>query len=286
MIRKCDYKNDFKKPDTGLGFHYFNSNYGDLHTHNYWEIFLITEGSLLQTINNHTCEIKQKDCFIIRPKDVHVFQALNNSTSQHINFMVTDTLLSEILGLINPDIYPTLLNFTPYIHLSLTDSEYASLQAIINHLYHFDKSLPVETLIKLFIVEVVKLAYLNSVITPHDRVRAGEGNPDWLIELLGKINSPANIDQTLLSLCENVPFSQVHINRLFKQHMGKTLGAYYNEVKMKYACRLLETTNFTTLDICSRIGYSSLSHFTRAFKEKYNCTPKEYRFNYGKNIIA
>jgi AraC family cel operon transcriptional repressor len=277
MIRVCDYKNDFKKPETGLGFHYFNSNYKDLHTHNYWEIFLITEGRLLQTINNHTMELKKNDCFIIRPKDVHVFNQLNDYTSQHINLMITDKLLQELLDNINPYIYSTLLKYSNYIQLKLSDQEYESLNLLIDQLYHFDKSLPLESIIKIFIIDVVKYAYIDGVIKPKDRATPDEDKPSWIIDLVNKLNSVAYVDQNINTLCQDIPFSQVHINRLFKFYMKKTIGSYFNEVKMKYACRLLETTNFTILDICSRIGYSSLSHFTRAFKEKYKCTPKEFR---------
>ena len=78
-------------------------------------------------------------------------------------------------------------------------------------------------------------------------------------------------------MCEDIAFSQVHINRLFKQYMGTTIGSYFNNIKLKYACKLLETSNFTVLEIASRIGYSSLSHFNRIFKAKFGCTPKEYR---------
>jgi AraC-like DNA-binding protein len=68
----------------------------------------------------------------------------------------------------------------------------------------------------------------------------------------------------------------VHINRLFKQAMGITLNEYFIRVKIKTAAYLLTNSNLTTLDIASKIGYSSLSYFNKAFKAIYGCSPREY----------
>jgi len=37
------------------------------------------------------------------------------------------------------------------------------------------------------------------------------------------------------------------------------------------------TTDYNTLDICTRIGFDSLSHFNHVFKDFYGITPTEYK---------
>ena len=49
------------------------------------------------------------------------------------------------------------------------------------------------------------------------------------------------------------------------------------ELKLSYAAKLLQTTDLIVLDISSKVGYSSLSHFNRVFKATYHLTPSEYR---------
>ena len=106
-MRLCDYHSDFTNPETGMGFHYFNSLYGDWHTHNYWEIFIVTEGTLLQHINDHKIIMKKGDLCIVRPEDVHVFFEIDGQEAQHINIMLTTEKMETFANFIGEDcLYP------------------------------------------------------------------------------------------------------------------------------------------------------------------------------------
>lgn len=47
--------------------------------------------------------------------------------------------------------------------------------------------------------------------------------------------------------------------------------------KLKEACFLLKTTDMELGEISYLLCFSSQSHFTARFKEKYGLTPKSYR---------
>ena len=278
MIRYCDYKSDFKKPESGVSFHYFNSNYNDLHTHNYWEVFLLTSGKLNHFINDEFMVIQKQDLFIIRPTDVHCFYQIGDIQSQHINFMITEETLKNMLDPLSPNLYSFLLQYPKHICLHLKEWEFNGFSDIVSKLYLHKSHLSKTTITKMFISEAVKYAYFQLYSTETDLYEPKSvPPPDWLTELLNRMNSVQYIALPLTDVCEDIAFSQVHINRLFKQYMGTTIGSYFNNIKLKYACKLLETSNFTVLEIASHIGYSSLSHFNRIFKAKFGCTPKEYR---------
>ncbi len=49
------------------------------------------------------------------------------------------------------------------------------------------------------------------------------------------------------------------------------------EIRTDYAKRLLSTTNLTILEISYKLGYSSISHFSKLFKQEVGLTPSEYR---------
>lgn len=284
MVRLCDYNSDFHKPQSGVSFHYFNSNYNDIHTHNYWEVFLVTDGSLSHFINNTNAVLKKQDLYIIRPSDVHCFKQIENS--QHINFMITDEKLKQLISNVFPELYDYLIKYPNHMCLHLDDYQYDNFLNIISQLYSTESHAANETVIKLFILDAFKLAYfqfydpskLSLVDNPQILF------PAWLTELITKINSVKYISYPLEELCDSIPYSRVHVNRLFKQYMNTTIGDYFVKIKLKYACHLLETSNFTILYIASQIGYSSLSHFNRIFKKLYNCTPKEYRQKNSKTI--
>ncbi len=273
-MRYCKHEHDFKRPDDEVSFHFFNANYGDLHYHNYWEVFLILDGTLLHNINNHSMIIQKGDLFIIRPKDAHVFLRYRNFSSQHINLMITDTALYSMLNTIDPSLYMQLLCHPNYIRTTLTPAQYERMSTLIDSLYK-PTELPIASVIKFLILEAISDCYMNGSI--RNESFTVNSMPEWLTQLLNRMHSPNNMGLSFHELCAPVNFSQVHINRMFKQYMNETIGNYFQSVKMEYAAKLLETTDFSVLEISSRIGYSSLSHFIHVFKEKFNCSPKEYR---------
>lgn len=47
--------------------------------------------------------------------------------------------------------------------------------------------------------------------------------------------------------------------------------------KLEHAAFLLKNTSKNVYEISQEIGYESVSHFIKAFKSKYNCTPNQFR---------
>lgn len=49
------------------------------------------------------------------------------------------------------------------------------------------------------------------------------------------------------------------------------------ELRLRYACLLLETTDYVLQYIADEAGFNTLRTFYRQFKKKYKFTPTEYR---------
>lgn len=49
------------------------------------------------------------------------------------------------------------------------------------------------------------------------------------------------------------------------------------EYKLDYACRLIEDDELTISEISQKVGYSSPSKFSQAFKDYVGCTPSDYK---------
>ncbi|NLM75944.1 MAG: helix-turn-helix transcriptional regulator [Clostridiaceae bacterium] len=52
---------------------------------------------------------------------------------------------------------------------------------------------------------------------------------------------------------------------------------HLNQKRIEESKRLLETTNFSVLQIASIVGFSSQSYFSQTFKKAVGQTPLEYR---------
>lgn len=84
-------------------------------------------------------------------------------------------------------------------------------------------------------------------------------------------------DITLNSLSAQLGLGIRQTERLLKLHYNKTFQQKKTEARMFAASSLLRDTNDSISDIALSLGYSSVEHFSNAFKKNYGCTPSVYR---------
>lgn len=85
---------------------------------------------------------------------------------------------------------------------------------------------------------------------------------------------------TLAELAEQAGFSPEHFSRVFRRETGVNYIAYLNNLRMKHAVQLLEQTDCKVYEIAEKVGFSSLSYFSTAFKKKFGKNPYEYQVNH------
>ncbi|NWA63186.1 helix-turn-helix domain-containing protein [Pantoea sp. B9002] len=72
-------------------------------------------------------------------------------------------------------------------------------------------------------------------------------------------------------------YSKFHLQRLFRELSGYTIGSYIRFRRLTKAAIELKLTNLSVGDIAERYNYSSQSAFTRTFFSHYRSTPADYR---------
>ena len=84
-------------------------------------------------------------------------------------------------------------------------------------------------------------------------------------------------DITLEGLSKQIGLGIRQTERLLKLHYHKTFQQKKTEARMSAACSLLRDTSLSVSEIAYSLGYSSVEHFSNAFKS-HNClTPSAYR---------
>ena len=71
--------------------------------------------------------------------------------------------------------------------------------------------------------------------------------------------------------------SKYHFCRRFRNAVGTTVMDYILRTRIMMAKDMLDNENMTVTEISNKCGFSSLSYFSRVFKEKTGKTPVEYR---------
>lgn len=78
-----------------------------------------------------------------------------------------------------------------------------------------------------------------------------------------------------------VGFNATYFSSLFKKESGSNFLEYLSEVRMNKAKELLKETNESVANICEKVGYSDVKHFTKSFKKNAGINPNEYRKLYS-----
>ena len=100
-----------------------------------------------------------------------------------------------------------------------------------------------------------------------------------IADILQYINNNITLPLKLKTIAKKFGYSEKQLRSIFLQSTGVLPKQYIDENKLKKACELLDTTNYTIEYISFHLGYSAPSIFMCCFKRKYNMTPTEYRLH-------
>ncbi len=125
---------------------------------------------------------------------------------------------------------------------------------------------------------------------PHDaqrmsiQYRTGISNPK-LLAVIAYMEAYLESPVTLTELASSVSLSVRQLERLFRQHLGKTPMRYYLELRLQRAQLLLRQTTMPILQVAVASGFASASHFARCYREFFKCAPRAERaqFEAAKN---
>lgn len=86
-----------------------------------------------------------------------------------------------------------------------------------------------------------------------------------------------NVDQsfTIKELSRKVAMNECYLKKGFKALVGKTIHEYQQELRISKAKQLLQQQGQSVSDVANALGYSSISHFSTAFKKATGMKPCE-----------
>jgi AraC-like DNA-binding protein len=82
---------------------------------------------------------------------------------------------------------------------------------------------------------------------------------------------------TIANVAAVANMSETAFCRYFKSRTLQNFTLFLNEVRIAYACKLLQKPNMSVTDACFQSGFNSLSYFNRQFKSIMRITPQAYK---------
>lgn len=109
---------------------------------------------------------------------------------------------------------------------------------------------------------------------PACRFLAHESERDKVVDARNIIHDNLDSPLTIKELSRRVAMNECYLKKGFKALVGKTIHEYTQSLRIAKAKEMLQT-GMTVSDVANELGYSSISHFSTAFKKATGTKPCE-----------
>ncbi|SEC67436.1 AraC family transcriptional regulator [Paenibacillus sp. GP183] len=247
------------------------------HYHSTYEIYYLLSGQRTYFIKDKTYRIYGGDLIFINKHDLHQSTDLGKLGHERIVINFSDFFLGSDHPLYDPVLFRI---FEQNCHLlRLNPPEQAFVESILNKLSKelVKQDVGYERYIRLLLIELLLFAarHMDRSVT-EDTVPA---NPlhTKITDIVKYINEQYHSHLSLTGLSDTFFISPYYLSRTFKAVTGFTLIEYVNLTRIKEAQRLLKETDHKIIDIAEAVGFDSIGHFDRTFKNIAAITPMTYR---------
>lgn len=240
------------------------------HTHEFFEVFLITEGEMVHYINDRQVLLRQNTLCLIRPEDKHHFRKGTCKNAHLLNMAFSRELFE--LAWSTYEGYTSETNRELGIMSHIPAAMSLAIQSKITFLAKNKSSLfPIsgkDTLVTIL---------LDCFLVLQNRMENQMAVPSWLEQACQDMRSREHYMQGLPEFVALSGKTQEHLTRSMKKYYHTTPTAYLNRIKLEHAAAMLETTREKILTIMLECGFNNVAYFNQLFKKEYGITPSRYR---------
>ncbi len=257
--------------DTGMMvYHYVKASPQE----NYLELKFCVTGNVYCRENNTECDMckfnSSRNCSErMESIDVLSFKFSSVHLSQFIKPKINDTLTDDILN------FRHVSSFTKI--LPLCGKTRIVIEGLLNHNYK-------DSLENIYInaqTQMLLLYSLDCMVGEKEldvincKFLANEADREKISRareiLIEHIGEPI----TIKSLSRKVAMNECYLKKGFKEMFGTTIFDFYQSQRMEHARYLLYEKGLSVTEVSLMLGYSSISHFSTAFKKHTGLKPCE-----------
>lgn len=245
-----------------------------LHSHDYFEIFLVIAGSAIHYVNGQAFSLEKGSLVFVRPDDCHCYQSPVSDNFQFINLILTQKLMNEIFNFLGFDFCTDLFLYSKFPQQrNVSGNYYDPLLSNMNRLMLFPKEnlASYNAAYKLAAIDTISHFFFEN------KHNINPALPTWLNQLVSKMYEPIHYMQGLSHMYELANCTPEHLCRTFQKYMRQSPTQFLNNIKLDEAARKLVYTDCSIINIVEETGFNNLSHFYHLFRERYHMSPNKYR---------
>ncbi len=108
------------------------------------------------------------------------------------------------------------------------------------------------------------------------RLRVGVSHPK-LLRAIELIESSSEHRTSQRQLARGVSLSERQLERLFRRYLDTTPSRYARDYRLARARDLLRQTSMSVIEVAIACGFTTASHFTKSYRERFGRTPGDDR---------
>jgi YesN/AraC family two-component response regulator len=276
----CNYINENKTFSVSYRKHQ-SHNMSTNHLHSTYELFYLLSGERRFFIKDRTIVINEGDLVLIKPNILHKTNNSTMATHERIILNFSECFLTTSISMLRDNLNVLFEDEYIIIHFSPTDRIHIeeTLLCLIKEVTK--KNAAFEIYSSTLLLQL--LIYCSRFIQENNKKSLDYINPihERISDVVRYINKNYYKDLNLQFLSEKFYISSYYLSRVFKEVTGFTFIEYLNSVRIKEAVKLLQESKLKVNIIVEKVGFGSVTHFGRVFKEITGHAPLFYR----KNII-
>ena len=117
----------------------------------------------------------------------------------------------------------------------------------------------------------------SAVTSQSQNKRKNNSSHYYISEAIKFIELNYQKDISVEDIAENCGLNRNYFGKKFKEEFGKTPQEFLMRYRMTKATELLEHTQLSIGEISCDVGYNDQLHFSRAFKNTYGISPRQWR---------
>lgn len=239
-----------------------------LHTHRFFECFVVTGGRPLQTFPTERKVMGRGEVFFVHPECVHGFAnpADAEEGARWINLRFDSRCHEQLRSTIGAEFttWPWIVGASTGFHLSYEICD--AFESLVANLPHQQR----------------RLMDLMALLCPllaqvQDQDPVGKRPPRWFekaIEALRQHEVAAWHLETFIAHCHR---SRDYVARVFQEHHGTTTTRWLRNQRLEEAAQILKFGDAPIIDVALECGFPSLSVFYRYFRDHFGCSPAAFR---------
>ncbi len=248
-----------------------NDKKTQLHTHDFFELFIVKQGCVLHINNEDETCMQRGDFSVVKDTDSHCFQKMSAERAAFVNISFSAAFFQELLkekGIDEAKMFP-------YFTGKLSPSQLAATEEYLNLLTgSAERSEQHKLRQKELLKSLLQLILLDNMLTEG---RLSKDAPLWLQQAIGALRRPDILQGGLKSFIYLCGHSQEHVTRQTRRYYHQTPSELINYYRIQYSQELLLNTDLSILEVSMCSGYESVSYFNRIFLQYTGVSPRTYR---------